>query len=241
VQQYGSKSRFAAGTRPIAGPVRQTSQEEFRDMPAKKKVTPKVVKTPAKAVKTPAKAAKSAAAPKLVKTVTTPTAASHQAVAATVAVSKETVDAAVKAGTEAVTKSYDDAVAATKVNVVKASEAAFKGYDDVKVEGQVTFDAVTRASTVFTKGVEAFGQEVIAYAQSSVAQNVEAVKALTTAKTFKDMIELQTGFARASFDQFLAESAKLSELSVKVATETVAPLQDRASVAAKKIWKPLAA
>ncbi len=196
-------------------------------MPAKKKVTPKAVKTPVKVVKIPAKAAKSAVTPKVAQTVTTPTvttptAASHQAV-------------------EAVTKGYDDAVAATKVNVAKASEAAVKGYDEAKVEGQVTFDAVTRASAVFTKGVEAFGQEVIAYAQSSVAQNVEAVKALTTAKTFKDAIELQTGFARTSFDRFLAESAKLSELSVKVATETVAPLQDRASVAAKKIWKPLAA
>jgi phasin family protein len=210
-------------------------------MPAKKKVTPKAVKTPAKVVKTPAKAAKIAQAPKVTKTVTAPIATSHKAVEAAVAVGKETVDAVVKAGTEAVTKGYDDAVAATKVNVVKASEAAFKGYDDVKIEGQVTFDAVTRANAAFTKGVEAFGQEVIAYAQTSVAQNVEAAKALTSAKTFKDVIELQTGFARTSFDQFLAESAKLSELSVKVATETVAPLQDRASVAAKKIWKPLAA
>jgi phasin family protein len=233
VQQFGSKPRFATGSRPIAGPVRQTSREELREMPAKKKVTPKV--------KTPAKAVKAAEAPKAVKTVTAPIAAGQQAVEAAVAVGKETVDAVVKAGTEAVTKGYDDAVAATKVNVVKASEAAFKGYDDVKVEGQVTFDAVARANAAFTKGVEAFGEEVLAYAQSSVAQNVEAVKALTTAKTFKDVIELQTGFARTSFDQFLAESAKLSELSVKVATETVAPLQDRASVAAKKIWKPLAA
>ena len=213
-------------------------------MPAKKQVTPKV-KTRAKAaatpkVKTPAKAA---ATPKVARTATTPIATTPVAASqqAAVAVGKETVDAVVKAGTEAVTKGYDDAVAATKVNVVKASEAAFKGYDDVKVEGQVTFDAVTRANAAFTKGVEAFGQEVIAYAQTSVAQNVEAVKALTTAKTFKDVIELQTGFARTSLDQFLAESAKLSELSVKVATETVAPLQDRASVAAKKIWKPLAA
>lgn len=220
-------------------------------MPAKKKVTPKAVKTSVKVVKTPAKAAKAAVTPKVAKTVATPTVttptvttpitASHKAVEAAVAVGKETVDAVVKAGTKAVTKGYDDAVAATKVNVAKASEAAVKGYDEVKVEGQVTFDAVTRASAVFTKGVEAFGQEVIAYAQNSVAQNVEAVKALTTAKTFKDVIELQTGFARTSFDRFLAESAKLSELSVKVATETVAPLQDRASVAAKKIWKPLAA
>jgi hypothetical protein len=159
-------------------------------MPAKKKVTPKAVKTPAKVVKTPAKAAKVAQAPKVTKTVTAPIATSHKAVEAAVAVGKETVDAVVKAGTEAVTKGYDDAVAATKVNVVKASEAAFKGYDDVKVEGQVTFDAVTLANAAFTKGVEAFGQEVIAYAQTSVAQNVEAAKALTSAKTFKDVIEL---------------------------------------------------
>jgi len=206
-------------------------------MPAKKKVTPKAVKTPVKVVKIPAKAAKSAVTPKVAQTVTTPTVTTPTVTTPTVT----TPIAASHQAVEAVTKGYDDAVAATKVNVAKASEAAVKGYDEAKVEGQVTFDAVTRASAVFTKGVEAFGQEVIAYAQSSVAQNVEAVKALTTAKTFKDAIELQTGFARTSFDRFLAESAKLSELSVKVATETVAPLQDRASVAAKKIWKPLAA
>lgn len=164
----------------------------------------------------------------------------QQAVEAAVAAGKETVDA-VKAGTAAATKGYDEAVAATKANVEKASEAAFKGYDDIKGQGKDNLDAVVRANSVLAKGVETLGQEMIGFATASVAAQVAAAQALAGAKTFQVVIELQNTYARASFDQFVAESARLSELTLKVASETAEPLQARVKHTVETLFKPLAA
>jgi hypothetical protein len=43
-------------------------------------------------------------------------------------------------------------------------------------------------------------------------------------KTLSDAMEVNTGFARSSFDTLVGGSAKLSELGVKLATEASQPL-----------------
>jgi len=67
-----------------------------------------------------------------------------------------------------------------------------------------------------------------------------ATKAVFTAKTLKDVVSLQTDFTKTSFDKFVANSSKLSELGVKVASDAMAPVTARVNVAVEKILKPAA-
>lgn len=151
----------------------------------------------------------------------------------------------------AATKSIEDAVSTAKLNlqglvkaqqeqVEKASAKILKSYDDLSSLTKGNVDAVVKSGTIVAKGAEEAGKQVAAYTQSSLEKSVSTGKALLAVKTFQELIELQNAYAKASFDAFVAESTKLQQLSVKIANEALAPLSERATLAADK-FKPVAA
>ena len=154
-----------------------------------------------------------------------------------VAVGKQTVEQAV-----AVTKEQvENAVVATKEQVEKASAAALKGYDELALINKDGIDAFVKSGNVVAKAAEEFGKSYFAFAQAAAEQNVEAAKALMGAKTLNDVVEIQTDLARTSFDKFVAEGTKLSEMTVKVTNDAFEPLQAHANVVVEKMMKPVAA
>ena len=171
-------------------------------MATKKTSTKTAAKTTATgaAAKKPATATAAAATPEVM-----------EPVEATVAASKETMEAVVKAGTQAASKSYEQAVAMAQEQVEKASTSMFKGYDEVATLGKQNVDAYVESSTVFAKGMEAMGKELMSFAQSAMEANVANAKAMFGAKTVRELIDLQTDFSRSSIDSLVAESAKLTE------------------------------
>jgi phasin family protein len=199
-----------------------------------------------------AAAATAATAAKTLKPVETAVAASRESVEAAVEAGKQNMDAVVKAGTEAASKSYDQvvtktkeqaaqAVALTTENVTKASEAAFKGYDEFALFGKDTFDAMVRTNGIVAKGFEVLGKEILAYTQVSIEENVAQTKALMGAKDLKEVVDLQNDFARGRLDKAIAESAKLTEMSVKVSNEALAPIQKRVDATVQTMLKAHAA
>ncbi len=147
------------------------------------------------------------------------------------------IEEAVAAGKQTV----EQAVAATKEQVEKASTAALKSYDEFAALNKDTVDAYVKAGNVFAKGFEDLGKTVFAFAQSQAETNVNAAKALMSAKTINDVVEIQSDLARAQFDAFVAEGTKVSEMSLKVANETVEPIQAQFNVVVEKMMKPVAA
>jgi phasin family protein len=125
--------------------------------------------------------------------------------------------------------------------VEKASSNLFKGYDEVASLGKDSVDAYVQSTAVLAKGIEAMGKELMGFTQSTVEANVATAKALFGAKTLREVIELQTDFSRSSFDSLVAESAKLTELSVALANDTIEPMQLRFNATVEKMMKPLAA
>jgi phasin family protein len=209
-------------------------------MPSKKspsKTSPKTVG--AKKV-APAAATTAAFAP----ATTTPAAATPATMApveAAAAASQETFDTVLKAGTQAATKGYEQAIAIAQEQVEKASETLFKRYDEAASFGKDNVDACVTCSTVFAKGVESMSKELMSLAQSTVEANVATTKALFGAKSVRELIDLQTEFSRSRFDSLMAESAKLTELSMALANETIEPIQARMNATVEKLMKPIAA
>ena len=180
-------------------------------------------------------AAKKAAPP------VTETPVAMESVEAAVAASQETIDTVMKAGTQAATKGYEQAIAIAQEQVEKASENLFKRYDEVASLGKDNVDAYVLSTTVFAKGVESMGKELMSMAQSAVETNVATTKALFGAKTVREVIDLQTEFSRSAFDNFVAESAKLTEMSMNLANDAIEPIQARMNVTVEKLLKPVAA
>ena len=162
-------------------------------------------------------------------------------VEAVAAKQKETIEAAVKAGTDAMGKGYEQAYSMTKEQIEKANEMAFKSYDEMADFGKGTIDAVVASTNIFAKGTEVFGKELAAFAQASVESNMATAKKLFTAKNPQEVLDLQGKWAKESFDTLLSETTKLQDLSVKIANESSAPISARVNAAVEKMAKPIAA
>lgn len=130
-----------------------------------------------------------------------------------------------------------DVLAQAKKQVEAATKVMTGGYGDFAVQGKENVEAMVRSGNIMAKGMETLGKEIMDFTRVSIEGNVQATKAMFGAKTFQDMVALQNDHARKSMDQFLAEGAKLTELSVQVAGEAMAPIQVRVDHAVKQLVK----
>lgn len=116
-------------------------------------------------------------------------------------------------------------------------DEAVKAYDELAVLGKETADALMAASTAYAKGLEQLTAEWLSFSKQSVEEGITTTKALLGARTIQEVVDLQANFAKAQFDQFMTQGAKLGELATKVAQETFEPLNARATVAVEKFIK----
>ena len=101
-------------------------------------------------------------------------------------------------------------------------------------------EAFVASSKVAAKGVEALGQDAAEYSRKSFEEASAALKGFAEVKSATDLFKLQGDFARAAFDQAVAESARMSETVMKLAGEVAEPITSRYTVAAERV-KTLAA
>jgi len=101
-------------------------------------------------------------------------------------------------------------------------------------------EALVASSKVAAKGAETLGQEAAEYARKSFEDASAAFRTLSEVKTPADFFRLQSDYARAAFDSFVAESSRVSETVVKLAGEVAEPITSRYAVAAERV-KGLAA
>jgi phasin family protein len=135
----------------------------------------------------------------------------------------------------------DETVATTQAQFEEGSAQLFKAYDELSRLSQGNLEAVVAANQVLAKGAEEISKEIFGIAQTSFENAASAAKALLGAKTLTDVIELQNSVAKSTLESFLANSAKLSELTFKVTSEAAQPFKARVDATIEQLGKPLAA
>jgi len=167
-----------------------------------------------------------------------------KAVDEAVNVTKQTVESVVQAGTDAASKSYEQAVAASKEHVdaaVKAGETAFRNYEELVAFGKDTMDAMIKSSTIVLKGWQDMTRAVMGFAQASLDESIAHSKKVSGVKSVHELVELNQGFAKTGLDKAVAETSQISDMAMKLLEEAAAPLSDRVDVAVEKFIKPIAA
>ena len=124
------------------------------------------------------------------------------------------------------------------------SQANTRGQDMVKRSQKVAeeladlaranVEAVVEAGRVASEGARSIGQEAVTSGRDSFEQAADAIRSLAEAKSPTEYLQLQSDFARASFDRAVAESSRLTESLVKLAGEAFQPLSSRASANAER-------
>lgn len=157
------------------------------------------------------------------------------------AIGAEAAETLVKAGTEVTTKTVEQASKLTKQNLEKTTMTMFQRYEDLNGFGKENVDAIVKSTTLLTKGLEELTQVLFKMSQESLETTMAAAKSAMACTTLRQIIDLQNDLAKTGFDKLLAESTKVSELSLKVANDALEPIQARVNVTIEKLVKPVAA
>lgn len=169
------------------------------------------------------------------------TTASATPVEAAVTASTETIEQMTKLGQETAQKNLEQAVTMAKQNVEKASQTVFKGYDQFNTLAQGNYDAVSKSFGVVTKGLEDVSKAWMAFTQGTVDSTVDFGKQMLAAKSLNEVVDMQNTFTKSTFDAFVAEGTKISEMSVKTASQAIEPLKARVDQTVETLSRPLAA
>jgi len=156
----------------------------------------------------------------------------HAAVAATTKGFDQTV-AALKNGVTGAVAGFEKTQAEVKANMEKAMKTA----EEFMSFGQGNVEAVLKSGQIWAEGVQEFGKTFAATAQAQLEQTMNTWKALAGVKSLKEAMELQTNLARNSVETVVTESGKLTDASMKLAEQALAPITARVTLAVEKFGR----
>jgi phasin family protein len=106
--------------------------------------------------------------------------------------------------------------------------------------GQANYEALLKAGQIWAAGLQDLAGQVVANAQVSLDETLAAFAALSSAKSPHEALDVQTRLAHAALEKALAESSRLTEASVKLLEQTLAPLTARATQTLETFGKRIA-
>jgi phasin family protein len=151
--------------------------------------------------------------------------AASQSISATVSNMKE--------GTATATAVLEDTQMKMKAGVEKAMKTA----EELVAFSQGNIEALVKSSQIWATGMQDLSKHMAAAAKASMDESMSAFKALSSVKSLKDALELQSSFARSAMEKSLAESGKLTDASFKLTEQALAPITARVTVAVEKFGK----
>ena len=155
-------------------------------------------------------------------------------------VAVETLEAAGTGFTETVSALKDGMSGAaagfekTQSDIKEKMEKAMKTVEEVVSFSQGNMEAIIKSCQIWTAGVQDLSKSMAATAQAQLDQTISTWKALSGVKSLKDAFDLQSSLARSSVESFVAETGKLTDASLKLTEQAMAPLTARVSVAVEK-------
>ena len=100
---------------------------------------------------------------------------------------------------------------------------------------KANIEALVESGKIAAKGFETLGQEGVAFARKSFEDTTAALKGYSAVKTPADFFKLYAENSKKAFDSAVAQTSKTSELVVKLANDSFAPISNRVSVITSKM------
>jgi phasin family protein len=116
-------------------------------------------------------------------------------------------------------------------------ENAMKSTEEFVSFGQGNVEAMMKSSQIWATGLQDLSKHFAATAQASMDETMATVKALSSVKSLKEAMEIQSSIAKTAMEKMMAESGKLTDASMKLAEQAIAPLTARVTLAAEKFGR----
>jgi phasin family protein len=139
----------------------------------------------------------------------------------------------IKAGAAKATAGFE----ATRAQVTEGVKKAVTTAEELVAFNKGNFEAIVKAGEIWSAGVQDLTKHLTAAAKASFDDSIATFKALTSAKSLKDALDLQTAYARSALEKTLAESGKITDASFKLTEQALAPITARVTHAVEKLSK----
>lgn len=136
------------------------------------------------------------------------------------------------------TQTLESLVSSGQNQAEKIGGQVLRSYGEITALNQRNLEALVASSTVVVKGAEEASRSLRTFARASLEQTASAGKAMLAIRSFHDLVDLQTRFAKTRMDACLAETSALTQLGVKTTYDAIAPLKAQVSAAVEKAIRP---
>jgi phasin family protein len=124
-----------------------------------------------------------------------------------------------------------------KPPLTQGIKTMMKSTEEFVAFGQANLEAFMKSGQIWSAGVQDLTKKMATCAKASFEESVSTFKAISTAKSVKEAMDLQSTFAKAALEKAMAESNKLTDASIKLTEETLAPITARMTVAVETFGK----
>ena len=100
-----------------------------------------------------------------------------------------------------------------------------KNFDELQKLGQTNVDAAVKAFGEWNKGLQAIAAEMTDYTKRSFEESTATFEKLLTAKSLEQAVEIQTGYAKRAYDEYMHQMSKIGGLYAELAKEAYKPVE----------------
>ena len=127
--------------------------------------------------------------------------------------------------------------AASSDAMKKGFEKSFASFNEMTEMSKKNMEAFAASAAAATKGMEDLNAKALAYSKESMEKGLAAARSIGSAQSLQEAIELQTGYAKSSYEAYMAELNKMTELMVSTAKSASEPLNAQFSAVVAKFQK----
>lgn len=97
--------------------------------------------------------------------------------------------------------------------------------DDFQKFTKEQFGAATTSSSSFVKSLQTIAAETTDYSKKSFENSTAFLEKLRGAKSLENAIQIQSEYAKASYDAFVAQATKIGELYSNLGKDALKPIE----------------
>jgi hypothetical protein len=100
-----------------------------------------------------------------------------------------------------------------------------KNFEDFQKLGQQNVDTAMKLMGEWNKSWQTIAAEMTDYTKRSFEEGTATVEKLLAAKSFEQAVEIQTGYAKRAYDDYMHQVSKLGGLYAELAKEAYKPVE----------------
>lgn len=96
---------------------------------------------------------------------------------------------------------------------------------------QANVEAFVKSGQIVATGLQDLTKQMAATFQATMDETMSTFRAMSSVRSFKEAVDLQTSLARSTVEKAVAQSGQVAESSFKLAEQAMAPITNRVTYA----------